>query len=274
MDLTIVLQAMQSSVETLEHQSSLNNMYKPYLIRTPDFDPTSGGIRVMWGLFGWLLAKGQIAYLNTKINIPSIGVYPEIYHGNDMESETVVRYILQKPGMMATMGVPGPTNFPSTDKIYVFSKLYDVFGVKNTHVLFLPIINIHLFKDHKRKRTKTCYLVGKGANTYQHPEDSIELTRYFAADQKALADLLNDCHTLYCYDPVSAMMDIARLCGCTVKYLGGIPRDSLELYEPGIDGLDFGEPIEKFNSDYFRSRYLGLVKKFEKNLDIFIEETQ
>lgn len=248
-------------------------MYKPYLIRTPDFDATSGGIRVMWALYGWLLAKGQIAYLNTRIDVPSIGIYPEIYHGNDMQSETVVRYILQKPGMMATMGVQGPTQFDPTDKIYVFSKMYDVFRVPDDHVLFLPVINLHLFKDKKKKRTNTCYMVGKGVNTFQHPKDSIELTRQLATDQALLSEILNSCHTLYCYDPVSAMMEISRLCGCKVKYLGGKTKEEMSLYEPGLEGIDFGDGCE-LDSLRFRNKYKRLRRRFSVHLDTFIKDTQ
>lgn len=93
-------------------------MRKPYLIRTPQFDPTSGGIRVMYGLYGWLLAKGEIAYLNAKIDIPSIGIYPEIYHGNDMGAKTIVRYVLQTPGLMGTADQDGIFRTgPSTEVI-------------------------------------------------------------------------------------------------------------------------------------------------------------
>lgn len=253
-------------------------MRKPYLIRTPAFSATSGGIRVMYGLYGWLLAKGEIAYLNTRIDVPSVGVYPEIYSGNDMEAQTVVRYILQTVGKMGTTdqtGVftQGPTTFDPTDKIYVFSKIYDTFGVKDDHILFLPIINTKIFKDLKKNRTKTCYLVGKGTNTHQHPEDSIELTREFANDQSALAELLNECHTLYCYDFLSAMMDIARLCGCKVRYLGGLPQETLEQYEPGTDGIDFGNGAH-LNSENFRYHYTYMRELFSKKIDKFIESTQ
>lgn len=248
-------------------------MYKPYSIWTPPFESTSGGIRVMWGLYAWLLVKGQIAYVNAEIDIPFVGIYPEIAHGNDLGAKTVVRYLLNKPGVMAGYGIPGPTEFEKTDLIYVFSRIYDTYGVDDDHLLFLPIINLHLFKDTKKKRTKTCYLVGKGQNKYRHPEDSIELTRQFSADQKALAELLNECHTLYGYDPLSAMYDIARLCGVTVKYYGDMDRKELDKYEPGLQGIDFGDG-SKLDSNRFRYHYQELINEFSNKLDIFIDRTQ
>lgn len=247
--------------------------YKPYSIACTPYEITSGGIRVMYALQSWLEIKGQIALMNTRFDIPFVGIYPEIYNGNPLGADTVVRYILQTPGKMSMYGQPSPTTFPSTDKIYVFSKIYDTFGVDKDHLLFLPVINLHVFKDLKKNRTKTCYLVGKGTNTHQHPEDSIELTREFANDQAALAELLNECKVLYCYDFLSAMMDIARLCGCNVRYLGGLPQETLEQYEPGTDGIDFGNGAH-LNSEHFRYHYTYMRELFSKKIDKFIEDTQ
>lgn len=256
-------------------------MRKPYLIRTPDFEATSGGIRVMWGLYGWLLAKGEIAYVNALMpNIKSVGIYPEIYHGNDMETETVVRYILQTPGLMGTGTQTGefktgPTAFDKKDKIYVFSRIYDTFGVDDNHILFLPIINTKVFNDQKKRiKNKTCYLVGKGTNLNKHPKDSIELTREFAKDQEALADLLNECHTLYCYDRLSAMMDIARLCGCSVRYYGELPYEKLQLYETGMNGLAYQDEVKYLWTSEFTQHYRNMVDDFSTALDYFIEDTQ
>lgn len=252
-------------------------MRKPYLIRTPEFEVTSGGIRVMYGLYAWLLAKGEVAYLNTKIDIPSIGIYPEIYHGNDMEASKVVRYILQTPGVMTYYGIPGPSTEEikdTSDHIISFSKIYDTVGLKDQDILFLPILNLNVFKDYGNKRTKTCYLIGKGRNKQAHPRGSIELTRKMALDQKALADTLNECSVLYCYDRLSAMMEIARLCGCSVKYYGDFEYEDLQKYEPGMEGISYyGDKIQ-FNPVAFREQYKRLRTTFELNLDSFIERTQ
>lgn len=249
--------------------------YKPYSIASPPYEVTSGGIRVMYGLRSWLETKGQISFINMKYDVPFIGIYPEIYRGNHLEADTVVRYILQKPGVMSTYGIPGPTTFDPSDKLYVFSKIYDTFGVSDNHLLFLPIINLHVFKNLRKNRTKTCYLVGKGVNKHQHPEDSIELTRDFATNQGALSELLNECKMLYGYDHMSAMYDIARLCGCPVTYLGDAKKQELKDYEPGLNGIYFPDCIpEQFFPEAFRDNYEGMVKTFSKKLDLFIESTQ
>lgn len=248
-------------------------MRKPYLIRTPDMDPVSGGIRVMYGLYGHLLSRGQLAYLNAQIEIPSIGIYPEIYHGNEMKSERVVRYILQTPGVMQTGGVPGPTEFDETDDTYVFSRVYDQWNVPDDHILFLPIIDMHTFKDQHKKRTKTAFYCARGTNLCKHPTDAVEITRQFAMDQQKLADLLNECEVLYVYDKITAMLEVARLCGCKIVYWGESTEEELAIYEPGLNGLGYHEEIPLYTK-VFRDHYELLKFTFEERLSKFIDHTQ
>jgi hypothetical protein len=252
---------------------------KPYSVVTPDFKIDSGGIRVMWGLYGWLLAKGQIVNVNTKYPDPDfIAIYPEVYHGNPMEAKTVVRYILQKPGMMGkgTPGTssfrPGPTKFGPNDKLFAFSKLY-VKGLPENHYMFLPIIDMHLFYDQKKKRTKKFFFVGKGKNLNLHPTDAIELPRK-QRDQQILADMLNDCEIIYIYDPVTALSEVARLCGCRVIMLS--PMEGFEkYYEPGMNGISlYKDEGIKLNYAEFRKHYSVMKDTFSKKLDDFIDLTQ
>lgn len=227
----------------------------------------------MYALQSWLEVKGQVALMNARYDIPFIGIYPEVYRGNDLGADRVVRYILNTPGFMALYGQPSPTEFDETDDIYVFSKIYDTFGVHEDHLLFLPVINLFLFKDYGKRRTKTCYFVGKGKDEHKHPEDAILIDRKLAKDQSVLADVLNDCQVMYGYDPLSAMYDISRLCGCPVEYHGDQTREQLKDYEPGLDGIDFGEGT-MFNSESFRDHYKQLREEFSLKLDRFIEDTQ
>lgn len=255
-------------------------MSRSYSVFSPKFEITSGGVRVMYGLYGWLLAKGQIAFINQHIpGSDHVAIYPEIYPPKNFTDATkVIRYVLQKPATVSAVdesgkSTLGPSEFPEYEEIYAFSRMY--YDVPDDQYMFLPILNTHLFKDKKKKRTKIAFTVGKGINTQKHPEDAIVINREMAQDQKALADLLNECKVLYSYDPVSAITEIARLCGCPVILnQDWFTREEYELYEPGLDGISFDDKIEKFNSDKFREHYLGLREKFSKKLDKFIENTQ
>ena len=252
--------------------------FKPYSIICPPYDITSGGIRVMYALRSWLEIKGQVVFINAKFSDNNfIAVYPEIYYGNEAQAKTVVRYILNKPGVMMSYGRPGPSTKEikeTSDHIFVFSRIFDTFGVNESHILFLPILNLHLFRDYKKKRTKTCVFIGKGKDLGLHPKDSILIDRKFAVDQGALADLLNDCQVMYSYDPVSAMHEIARLCGCRVVLLNS-DREYLKDYEPGLNGISFGlEQNVPLDVKGFRLHYMHLRKLFNKKIDFFIEVTQ
>ena len=251
---------------------------RPYTIVSPDFQITSGGIRVMYGLYGALLAKGQIAFMNGMMGEDFIAVYPEITRGNPTNSKHIVRYILNKPGVMTTNGKPGPVVFDPTDKLWVFSEIYNEGLVDKDHIMFLPILDLHTFKvTNKGKRSKKCKLIGKGSDFHlPETEGLYEITREFANDQSKLADLLNECEVMYTYDPNSAMMEVARLCGCRVVIIPSTYKwEDYEKYEPGLDGVSF---IKNEKTDFdpyeFREHYQGLVKEFDRTLDRFIDETQ
>jgi len=251
--------------------------YKPYSVYCPTWNTTSGGIRVMWGLYGWLLAKGQIVFQNASFeNKDFIGIYPEIVNGNPMEAKTVVRWLLNEPGVMSNGIDPSPTTFDPSDKIYVFSELFNTVGVDEDHKLFLPILDTHLFKDEgRRQRPYKCVFTGKGVNRHLHPEDCVEVDRNLAQDQKHLADFLNDCEVMYAYDPVSAMYEIARLCGCRVVLFNDkYTKEEFEKYEPGLDGISWGKDEGIKVSQNFRPHYLEMKDTFSKKLDLFIEQTQ
>lgn len=253
---------------------------RPYVLTAPQWETTSGGVRVMYGLYGWLLAKGQVAYMNQR---PSegdvIGIYPEIEVGNPANASTVVRYILNKPGLIPALLSDGslrqgPTEFDKNDILYYFSRLYG-----DGDVMFLPILDLHLFKDQKKKRTRTAFFQGKGLNyDYKpvHPDNAFLIDRQFASDQAKLADFLNECHTLYCYDPVSAMTELARLCGVRVIMINPVyTKEQFSKYEPGMNGINWGkdEGIE-LDTHSFREKYKQLRRNFEMDLDSFIEHTQ
>lgn len=250
---------------------------RPYSIITPDFSITSGGIRVMYALHGWLLAKGQISFVNGMMGDDFVAVYPEIYRDNPAGAPRVVRYLLNVPGIMNN---PEPLIVEQDEKVYTFSQLYNVpsYKVDDDHIMFLPCLNLNLFKvTNTGKRTKRCKLIGKGTDLhFKETEDLTELTREFSNNQAALADYLNECEVMYSYDNNSAMFEIARLCGCRVVIIPSIyTKKEFSRYEPGLNGISYGlEEHVALDISGFRLHYQHMVKVFEERLDYFIEETQ
>jgi hypothetical protein len=252
--------------------------YKPYVIICPDYSPVSGGIKVIWGLFGYLLSKGVEVYMNRYPNKDFIAIYPEIIQGNPANAKTVVRYILAPLGEMALIqngiSTPGPDSYPKTDLIYSFSKL--IYETDDDHTMFLPIIDTHLFKNQHRKRDKRAVLFGKQSDKGLHPSDCITIDRQFATNQSALSNALNECTMLYVYDHRTAMTECARLCHCPVTIFPSVyTKEQFSKYEPGLNGITWypEEPV-KLDGDAFREHYLDMIKVFERKLDIFIDETQ
>jgi O-antigen biosynthesis protein len=250
---------------------------KPYSIWTPDFEVTSGGIRVLYGLIGWLLAKGQIVIPNAS-GPEFITIYPEIVHGNPLGGQKVARYILATPGVMGMGDKPGPLEFDASESLWVFSQLYNTMGIDDDHIMFLPILDLHTFRiTNTNKRTKSCKLVGKGQDLgLPQTEGLFDLNRQFSSNQQALADYLNECEVMYSYDPNSAMFEIARLCGCRVVVIPSrYTKEEFSKYEPGMNGISWGvEENVPLDAIEFRKHYQGLIKTFEERLEGFIHETQ
>lgn len=257
--------------------------YRPYVIYSPSYErnTNSGGVKVLYGLYGYLLAKGMVAYTNVILNIHDfVAIYPEIMWGNEGKADYVVRYILNKPGVMGggthekPLG-PGPTKFDPTDELYYFSRLFGE-AKDDNHYMFLPILNMQLFKPQGKLRNKKCVFVGKDFDLHVHPEDAIYITKEITNDQTKLADLLNECEVMYCYDRVTAMTEIARLCGTRVVMINPVySKDEFSKYEAGMNGISWGmEEKVILDTEGFRNHYRMMKKSFSTKLDRFIERTQ
>lgn len=247
----------------------------PYSVWTPPMVSWSGGIRVMWALVDALKKKGQAVTTNQIImNTEFVAVYPEICWGNPFNSKRVARWLLNKPGR-----INGPTEFDKSEQMFAFSKLFNVYNVPDERLMFLPAIDINIFhKTNFGKRTKRCYYVSKGFDMHLKELEGVEeLKKEMAVDQQALADYLNECEVLYSYDPVSAIFECARLCGCRVVIIpnGEYTKKEFSEYEPGMNGLSFGldEHVE-LDVEAFQNHYVDLITEFDRKLDKFIELTQ
>lgn len=254
-------------------------MVKSYNIWSPPFESLSGGIRVLYGLRSWLETRGQMVEINGPTRANQVTIYPEIVNDNPLKSNNIVRYILQKPGLMTTHGTPGPTTFPG-EKVFVFSELYNTVGVDQDHIMFLPVLNLHLFKDQKKPRKGGCIYIRR------HPRTIITdypvLTEGMITDQQGLADYLNTIEIMHFYGPTSAMHDIARLCGCRVIIHPAEDKfkqtkeefSKYELYQD-FNGISWEKDNEKkIDTERFTGLYFDLRKRMWDKIDNFINLTQ
>jgi len=81
---------------------------------------------------------------------------------------------------------------------------------------------------------------------------------------------------LYCYDNITAMTELARLCGCPVVLVpnGEYTEEKYREHEMGMEGLGWGKIPEPFGSNKFMERYKNLKEVFYDKLNNFIEITQ
>lgn len=267
---------------------------KDYIIWTPPFDLVTGGVKVLHRFCHELNERGVYAYVTTDVtnevwNTPYIltaknltpdwvGVYPEVVVGNPLHSKRTARYILNNAGKLG-----GPKTFPENEALFVFSHLFNDFNLPDDRVLFLPTIELNIYHDKHQSREFPVYYVGKGKNTprIKQTEDAFEITKEMVKNKKLIADLFNHATVFYCYDNVTCMTEMARLCGCPVVIIptGEYTREHFNNNDVGLEGMGIGieeeqQALATISSEITLQKYTALYEKFLKNLDRFIEITQ
>jgi hypothetical protein len=252
-------------------------MSLPYLIKTGPYSVTCGGTRVMWALQSWLEIKGQITQVTEDQFAAGefIAVIPEITPNEHApKCKRVVRYVLNKPGVIG-----GPANYPPDHMVFVIHRIFDVWGLPENRVLYIPTLDLHVFNDQRRLRSQVVWYEGKGRRSDRHPLGAMEITRAMMQDQSWLAETLNTSSALYSYDPISALHDIARLCGCPVVMCNDLySRADYEGYELPAVGLRWYSELSgvpQIDTDQFRKVYQAKRNYcYHHAIDSFIDQTQ
>jgi hypothetical protein len=254
-----------------------------YLIWTYNYSHASSGPKVLHLLCHELNGAGQDAYVSFAVTNPAwntpyhpgpidddwIAVYPEVVHGNPWNARHVVRWVLNNPGKLG-----GDKTYHPAEVVFTYHELFNDMGVPPERVLFLPAIETEIYVDRHLPRGGPAFYVGKGRKTRDIP-GAIEITRQMTFDREQVADTLNRASVLYTFDNMTAMVDIARLCGCPAVV---IPNGeyTMEQYDRrvGWEGLGWDEVPPPFDSDAFRARYLALKDTFDVQIETFIRITQ
>jgi hypothetical protein len=267
----------------------LSKLSRPYVIWTPGYNARSGGIMVLHNFCHELNLVGQEAYIytmdnparNSELNTPympeglenPIVVYPEIAWTNYLNINTVVRWLLNNPGKIS-----GPSSFPPNEILYAFSHMFNAFNLPEERILFLPIIDTNIYKDLRLERDKVLFYIGKGTRSsfIDETNNAIEITRETGFEPQNLVSLLNTAKVLYCYDNITAITELARLCGCPVVMIpnGDFSEEKYREHEMGMEGLGWGKMPESFDSLEFMDKYKNLKRTFYSKLERFIEVTQ
>lgn len=203
-----------------------------FYIYAPPYNSTSGGIIALHRLAHNLTLLGEEAILVSNSKHPDwlgkiqhdseprdpngVAIYPEIACGNPYEMKTVVRWILNTPGVMGGDGV-----FEPTDLVYKYANYFkapDETKVKGE----LRALDLKLdlyFDQDMHQPGKTCYMVRKGLRKTlnEHPGDAICIDNYGElGGDTYLASIFNKCETFISYDHANFATVHAALCGCNV----------------------------------------------------------
>ena len=192
------------------------------IVWTPDYNEASGGIVCLHKLCHLLREKGEDAYVigapNPAFDTPVINfnkidpsedvvIYPEIYDGNPAGVKKVVRWFLNKPGIMGGSGMYGVN-----DWVYHFSPIFWDERSRGQ----LTVFNLHeeLFHppEEEVEREGSLFLVHKGRENPRRPytEDATEI--FLNTPNKWL--LFQKAEVFYSYDPATFVSIQAAMCGC------------------------------------------------------------
>ena len=277
---------------------------RPYYIVAPAYRHNSAGIRVMHMLCHLLNRCGQDAYLCSSTTNPMwhtplltnelkqqhkqagrqpIVVYPEVVSGNPTKARSVVRYLLNVPGLIA-----GDTEFAESEMIFAYGEHLLPKGAGAERILFLPPIDTSLFNnlgnpyDNHRKG----WLIYPGRHTQalqEHPELAARctlITNEWPATPREMAEVFRRSEGIYCFSSTATAME-AMLCGCPAvvlrsPFFDGTPLNIGEFGTHGLAFEDTPEAVEHARAGLaiVQQKYADLQGRFWEQLASFIEQTQ
>ena len=270
--------------------------FLPYIVFAPDYLHRNAGRRVLHKLCHLLNQAGQSAYIyksrtNRKWNTPRISgrkakaminqgaivVYPEVTAGNPLKAKTVVRYILNNPGLLG-----GDKTYDPSEILFCFSKHLLQAGMSQERILAIPAIDTDIFYKDNRVERDIDYLVyfGKHALVPGYPKKNIIHTNW-PKNPVQLGQMLRRCKKLVSYDNLTALNFEATLCGCPVVIMpdGFRKREDIESLEFGFNGMAWGNRPEEFAKaqatlDQAPVMLQKVTQKAEAELKNFITITQ
>lgn len=283
----------------------------PYYIVTPRFIRTSAGIKALHILCHCLNRVGQEAFLfihpvwpaasatnpdlltplltpadvarHQASGVSPIVVYPETVAGNPLGARTILRYVLNFPGLLG-----GNNRYPPEEIVFGYSQVLATIGGAPGQVLFIPASDATIFTPPAEgsERRGSCFCAMKyrqvhGGKLLPVTADSVEITRDLpdSPDPAAIAELFRRSEVLYAYENTALAIE-AALCLCPTVFLPN-PwlTELLAANEMGLDGFAWGtDPAEiaraKATVHLTRARYLSTHVRFWDQLSAFVATTQ
>ncbi len=278
----------------------------PYYIYVPSLRGRSAGVRVLLKLGRLLVERGHIVFFAVpsarvksvcvqNVDIPildariilahrkagcaPIAVYPEVVVGNPLNAPTVIRYVLNWPGLLG-----GDASYAPDEIIYGYTEVLCQ-HVPGARLLHIPVFDTSVFYRHDSgPRNGTCFYAGKyrlcGGVPFGIPDGSVEILREGPGSQtpEEIAGLFRKSEFLYVFEDTLLSLE-AALCGCAVIF---VPSDifpvsfgqSQALFAPAILGQADCIENARRNIENMCRFYLGIEGASLIQLQDFAQATQ
>jgi len=266
-----------------------------FVIMAPSFMSNSAGIGCLYRLCHELRGRGYSAFMAggtrgaAHLDAPIVdlaeaaelgrrgyaAVYPETVAGNPVGSPTVIRWVLNRPGLLG-----GDFVYDDRELVFCYSDVFRPY-VRNQVAgkLYMPTIDENIFHTDDwdvSRRGLECFYVGK--STWKpgivDRDAAFEITRESPAKSE-LGKLFRASRALYCFDNSTILIYEAMLCGCPVVVIpdGTQTKEDYASLELGADGIAWG--MEEFRGEAVdvpavRKRYARAKDDFVRQFDQFI----
>lgn len=169
----------------------------------------------------------------------SIVIYPELIEGNPLGATKIVRWLLNKPGL-----VSNNISYSMDDKFIFWQDSYldvnqklNLIGRLSLSLIFAS----RYYNKNKLDRNGSCYLIRKGYNRTHnmHPHGSVCIDD---KDHDDICDIFNNSKFLYSYDDNTAYLQFAILSGCIPIIIPtvGLSFNDLKPNEVDQYGIAYG----------------------------------
>lgn len=266
-----------------------------FVIVAPSFISNSAGIGCLYRLCDELRGRGFSAFMAggrrgaAHLDAPIIdlveaarlchrgyaAVYPETIAGNPLGSPIVMRWVLNRPGLLG-----GDEVYDDDELVFCYSDVFRPY-VRNRVAgkLYMPTIDEQIFHADEwdvSRRSLECFYVGKSTwkDGFVDRGKAFEITREAPAKPE-LGKLFRASRVLYCFDNSTILVYEALLCGCPVVVIpdGTQTREDYAGLELGVEGIAWG--VEAFRGESVdvpavRRRYELAKAGFRSQLDHFI----
>lgn len=171
----------------------------------------------------------------------AIVIYPEVIAGNPLYAQHVVRWLLNKPGVING----GQISFGATDLFFYYDKAFDDSRFNQYPENLLHIVSqrsdIYKITNHG-KREGSCYLLRKGKNREIVHDITDSILIDALPSHEEIARVFNQVEYCISYDIYTMYNIYAAMCGCTPIIIPeqGMTKEQWQPIEEGRYGIAYG----------------------------------